>query len=374
MAASAPTGGPGPIFQRSIAPSNEHNYPYAAAPDVIRANQKDVYLQSALSENISTVVRKLYGARFLHRWASEARVSADLIYFGCTTFLGNRTLGEEYCDIVQIEGETSKLPSIVRRSGYILSSVLLPYIVDRILPVIRARARARLDSSLSGCVDDDEYGEKQQQRSFSRRWKSYVSEHLATLTSPDPIYAIGLAVFYFSGAYYHISKRIWGLRYVFTKRVEDSDQRVGYEVLGVLLVLQMAVQGWLHVKATLEKSSDKVAADPAESEESATARLAALMNTPLPAASGVISAAAPATGNAEDQPRYSLASDFTMAWIESAQQRKCTLCLEPLQDPSLTTCGHVFCWTCIADWVREKPECPLCRGEVLAQHVLPLRG
>ncbi|PHH73418.1 hypothetical protein CDD83_4753 [Cordyceps sp. RAO-2017] len=72
-------------------------------------------------------------------------------------------------------------------------------------------------------------------------------------------------------------------------------------------------------------------------------------------------------------PRFDLARDETMAYIKGRQQRKCTLCLEELRDPSATQCGHVFCWDCIGDWVREKPECPLCRREAMVQHILPLR-
>ena len=71
--------------------------------------------------------------------------------------------------------------------------------------------------------------------------------------------------------------------------------------------------------------------------------------------------------------RYHLSARESMGWI-GRQARKCTLCLEELKEPSVTTCGHVFCWGCIGDWVREKPECPLCRQNVLVQHILPLRG
>ena len=39
------------------------NYPWAAAPDIIRANQKDAYFQSALLTHLSSVIRALYGTR-----------------------------------------------------------------------------------------------------------------------------------------------------------------------------------------------------------------------------------------------------------------------------------------------------------------------
>jgi peroxin-10 len=34
--------------------------------------------------------------------------------------------------------------------------------------------------------------------------------------------------------------------------------------------------------------------------------------------------------------------------------RKCTLCLEMWAAPTVTECGHVFCWSCIVGWSAEK--------------------
>ena len=47
--------------------------------------------------------------------------------------------------------------------------------------------------------------------------------------------------------------------------------------------------------------------------------------------------------------------------IESNVHAKCMFCLDPIHYSTSTPCGHVFCWNCIADWIRQKPECPLCR-------------
>ena len=128
-----------------------------------------------------------------------------------------------------------RMPSVRHRAGYILTTILLPYSLNRVLPAFRRRVRSKLESSLARS--------SKAKPSTTRTIQQYILNNIDTLTSPSPIYAVSLATFYFSGAYYHLSKRIWGLRYIFTHNLTPSDQRVGYEVLGLLLVCQIAVQG-----------------------------------------------------------------------------------------------------------------------------------
>jgi len=355
--------------------TRSYTYPYAASPDIIRSNQKDTYFQSVLLENLSTILRRLYGSRFAHKWDSEARTFTELLYLGLTTFIGNRTLGEEYCDIYQVERNSQRLPAIGLRTGYILSVVLLPYTLSKILPSLRSRIRLRLETSLAHTPKS----------SLRYRLQTYILENLSTITSTStsPIYALSLSIFYLTGSYYHLSKRLFGLRYIFPPNLPSSEQRAGYEVLGVLLVLQMAVQAYLHVHGTVTASLPTEGASATlddgvevgllsnqeaqamnelgstETSDSSRLRISQITHTPPPPSMN---------------PRYDLSDASTLAWLKPKQQRKCTLCLEPMRDPSVTTCGHVFCWTCILEWVDEKPECPLCRQSVLGQHVLPLRG
>ncbi|KAL8731779.1 MAG: hypothetical protein Q9166_003226 [cf. Caloplaca sp. 2 TL-2023] len=217
-------------------------YPFATSPDIIRSNQKDAFFTSTLTTHLSTIIRRLYGQRFTQTHTSELSTFSELLYLGLTTFIGNRTLGEEYCDIIQVQAEDGRAPAVGRRAGYILGCVVLPYVSTKALPAFRARVRLKLEARLRR-KEKDGKGENPVER--------YVLDNLGTITSPSPVYALTLAVFYFTGSYYHLSKRIFGLRYIFTKRLAEGEQRVGYEVLGVLLVMQMVVQGWMHVRETV---------------------------------------------------------------------------------------------------------------------------
>lgn len=357
------------------------NYPFAAAPDVLRTHEKDAYLTSSLSVQASSILRSLLGACFTHRHSSTINHLTELLYLCLTTLLGNRTLGEEYCDVIQVEDDTLRLASLARRASYIGSVVFAPWFLAKSLPTLRRKLRTKLERNIQRGVQK---AQASQSRAF--RFQEYVLKHLDSLTSPSPIYALSLATFYFTGSYYHLSKRLFALRYIFTRQIQPSEQRVGYEVLGLLLVLQIIVQSTLHIRQTILDGSIEQAVDANATTPNAPSTTVVLGDgIEVPVSSSLdenfeaphhLPKGLPQTTQTPvlDHPRYDLSTANVMSWIPAGQQSKCTLCLEPFRDPSVTTCGHVFCWTCIQDWVREKPECPLCRQAILPQKVLPLRS
>jgi len=383
-------------------------YPFATSPDVIRTHQKDAYFQGVLLDQLSTILRNIYGARFAHSYENETKTVTDLLYLGLTTFIGNRTLGEEYCNVVQVEDKSYRLPSLLKRIGYILSSVLLPYCLGRMLPLYRSRIRSFLEKSTHKLSNT-----KWQQ--WSDWIRTYLLTNLDAITSPASVYAITLTLFYFTGAYYHLSKRLFGLRYIFTRKPEQNNPNSSYEILGLLLASQIIVQGYVHVRNTYQSYSSQlndqkclstikndatinqtnVSLDHASysanttvllpsnifSNENVESKIRRITHTPIPNQNRLLPIKQAleqqdggndiTTGTNND--RYDLTNAKQMAWITSSQQRKCILCLDAMKDPSVTTCGHVFCWNCIRDWLVRSPECPLCRQSCGTSHVLALR-
>ncbi|XP_052179165.1 E3 ubiquitin-protein ligase RMA1H1-like [Diospyros lotus] len=64
---------------------------------------------------------------------------------------------------------------------------------------------------------------------------------------------------------------------------------------------------------------------------------------------------------------------------------ECNICLDFVQDPVVTLCGHLYCWPCIYKWIRfqsvsaenpdhQQPQCPVCKTEVSQRTLVPLYG
>lgn len=343
-------------------------FPWAASPDIIRSSTKDESITHHLFGELQTILGSLRGPRYVHAHSNAIRHVSQLLYLSLTTLLGHRTLGEEYCDVIHLDDETQRLPSFVRRTSYVFTSAMAPWLLDWLLPTFRRRLRAKLERSLARLEARSKlFGPVALPTFCKMQFQAYILKHLNFWTSTSPVLILNLAAFYFSGAYYHVSKRFWRLRYAFTKRVSENEERVGYEVLGVLLLLQIIIRSILHIKETFKDA--QMAAKSYQQEEDEEQEETApkdLISTTVYTPPSIPSLPA-------DTPRYTLENQSTAAWISDEQQRKCTLCLEAMKDPSVTTCGHVFCWVCIRDWVKEKPECPLCRQKATASKLLPLR-
>ncbi|KAJ6814002.1 uncharacterized protein M6B38_138915 [Iris pallida] len=56
---------------------------------------------------------------------------------------------------------------------------------------------------------------------------------------------------------------------------------------------------------------------------------------------------------------------------------ECNVCLDLANEPVVTSCGHLFCWPCLYQWLHvhsEHKECPVCKGEVSESNITPIYG
>lgn len=55
----------------------------------------------------------------------------------------------------------------------------------------------------------------------------------------------------------------------------------------------------------------------------------------------------------------------------------CLICLDSLNEPVVTLCGHLFCKSCISQWINLKPNsqiCPVCKTSINKKKLVRLYG
>ncbi|URD74304.1 zinc finger, C3HC4 type, domain containing protein [Musa troglodytarum] len=61
----------------------------------------------------------------------------------------------------------------------------------------------------------------------------------------------------------------------------------------------------------------------------------------------------------------------------SASNFECNICFDMAAEPVVTSCGHLFCWPCLYQWLHvhsDHKECPVCKGEVTESNITPIYG
>ncbi|ORZ08442.1 hypothetical protein BCR42DRAFT_425145 [Absidia repens] len=56
---------------------------------------------------------------------------------------------------------------------------------------------------------------------------------------------------------------------------------------------------------------------------------------------------------------------------------ECNICFDTATYPVLTLCGHLFCWSCLGQWLNAQsrnPTCPVCKAGCGKDKVIPIYG
>ncbi|KAG0236521.1 hypothetical protein BGW41_000389 [Actinomortierella wolfii] len=98
------------------------------------------------------------------------------------------------------------------------------------------------------------------------------------------------------------------------------------------------------------------------------------------ASSGSSATTSKTSENQEDQDK-SASSDAskegTPSTADSGTEYSCNICFDTAVSPVLTLCGHLFCWSCLHQWLeaqRLNPLCPVCKAGCGQDKVIPIYG
>ncbi|KAI5897543.1 uncharacterized protein SCHCODRAFT_02609602 [Schizophyllum commune H4-8] len=315
--------------------SSPPSFPPAQQAQIIRANQRDLYHVALLREQTENVTRSWLGNRFILRWEKELELLVKLAYFGLTSGRATQTLGEEYTDIWAESAGSVPPPTPIRALSVLLPS-LPPYLLAK------ASAHWRSNTLLRRIV-----------------------------TSLEVLNEVNLAIFYIwgRGGYYDLWKRLLRVTHISSIPENPHIRPPSYSLLGVVIGMRLIYRAISALRAR------RVASLEAASNEKGKQRQTVSNDCFLDDRS-VTEIVAKQPSEDDELPRPDedecTALDLSAIPDDLRASRNCTLCLEERVNSTVTECGHLFCWSCIVGWGREKNECPLCRQSLSLTKLLPV--
>nr|XP_033333050.1 peroxisome biogenesis factor 10 [Megalopta genalis]XP_033333051.1 peroxisome biogenesis factor 10 [Megalopta genalis]XP_033333052.1 peroxisome biogenesis factor 10 [Megalopta genalis]XP_033333053.1 peroxisome biogenesis factor 10 [Megalopta genalis]XP_033333054.1 peroxisome biogenesis factor 10 [Megalopta genalis] len=266
----------------------------ASEAEILRSYQRDDDFIKTLREKVIDLLQ-IVGRRTGTLPFIQSDVPFKLLYFFFTSGMGNQTLGEEYTGIVQADFEARKVPSLFAR----VVSVILECFGEKVLLKILRKLQSKINHPHSALTPEA---------------VTFLNAFIARLSNMIPVFIlIHKGVFYMSGRYYSLGKRLTGIDYakVYGRRPTDSVSW-GLRLLGLATLAQCVLKIWQN----------------------------------------------------NDNGNY-----IEKHVVIDENSKTCQLCLEKVPTTA-TPCGHLFCWYCIADWLSSKSQCPMCREHVKLSRIV----
>lgn len=244
----------------------------------------------------------------------EVDMVSRLLYLVPTMMSQHATLGEEWVDIYPLVFSQGTPPNKMRCALLLYFLVVVPYTYK----VIRKRARISRPNPRGAFLVE---WVKWVWNSTVRLCKNVQNQQRLTYVDQ-----FNTMCFFYYGRFLTLSHRLMDIRFVQKRKPISADG--GYVLLGHFLLIRFILVAIQYKTKSKSNGSERLRQSREEEEEEVESK-------------------------------------------SSNSFGDCRLCLAPMQSPSVTACGHVFCWNCIMEWTTKKSECPICRAVTLPQQTIP---
>lgn len=293
-------------------------YNSARQPEILRTVQKDLGYSDNVGNCLSDALRFSSHKNWI-KYNDLCRIGGEIIYHGFATYNNFQTLGEEYTGIIRIDRRYIALPTKLLQ----FVAILLEFGGEALF--------AQLLKNFERDVKNSDVllpGPKKNILKFCE----YLRQTIPYAK------ALHRSLFYINGGKYHISKRVTGINYVLIRHWLNADYSVnGYKALGIFTLMQILLAIGTNVQKFVRRWHDTATV---QSTKKSNQTAAAVRQSSTISGSGF----------------------------------RCALCLEERHHTSVTTCGHLYCWDCIMDWLDKKEDCPVCREKLTKATVVFLKN
>lgn len=306
---------------------DEFGFVQASQPEILKLNEKDEEyvkeLKHKFIDALDLFVPYFFSYRTITQNVDYLNLFSSAIYYFLTTLRGKQTLGEEYSSLMQISTWDYKYEGFAtlggRRIGFIFLATVVPFFISKYLTIWFNKVREQAFSEEN-----------------RNTLKGFILKRMPDFAEiVKNIYKLHLGLFFLKGMFYEISKRFTKIRYIFARQPQNHD--INYNRIGQILLLQIALQ---FIQFVLKLLIDF---------------------------------------RKRNQPKKTVRSQESISDENDDQENVneneiCGLCYDKRRSPSVTPCGHLFCWECIIKNCLIKPECPQCRQFCPARKVVRLRN
>uniref|UniRef100_A0A1I7TWN5 tryptophan--tRNA ligase n=1 Tax=Caenorhabditis tropicalis TaxID=1561998 RepID=A0A1I7TWN5_9PELO len=220
--------------------------------EIVRSHRRDDEYIDEIADRLSKISKELLGQRTWIRWFPYLKTISSVLYYSSTVVIGNQTLGEEYVHLFESDGLQRVVPSIPSRLSFVFLHSVFPLISNYLIQ--------KAESTLIHPSTDQFLGIRIRDNRKARQSFLDVFHWLRTTLFPQ-LQRAHIAVFYITGAYYSIARRVTGIRFLSASAHSDIPALKVYRFLGYVTLIQLSISillfsfSWIKQENQTKKTS-----------------------------------------------------------------------------------------------------------------------